>query len=77
MISPVLSNLYLNEVDRMWSWLKFSRLCNFAPQDAIALDGRVVAELSAVRDNQKLLRSFWHASDLPLPRLLTLLPDLL
>ena len=60
-------------VEPLWSWLKFSRLCNFAPQDAIELDGRVVAELSAIQDNQELLRSFWHASDLPLPRPLTLL----
>ncbi|HMB06292.1 MAG TPA: transposase [Isosphaeraceae bacterium] len=60
-------------VEPLWSWLKFSRLCNFAPQDAIELDGRVVTELSAIRNNQDSLRSFWHASDLPLPRPLTLL----
>jgi DDE superfamily endonuclease len=60
-------------VEPLWSWLKYSRLCNFAPQDAIQLDGRVVAELSAIRDDQELLRSFWHGSDLPLPRPLTLL----
>ena len=63
--------LELCPVEPLGSWLKFSRLCNFAPQDAIELDGRVVAELSAIRDDQELLRSFWHASDLPLP--LTLL----
>jgi hypothetical protein len=61
----------LCQVEPLWSWLKFSRLCNFAPQDAIELDGCAVAELSAIRDDQELLRSFWHALDLPLP--LTLL----
>jgi DDE superfamily endonuclease len=63
----------LSPVEPSWSWLKYSRLCNFAPQDAIQLDGRVVAELAAIRDDQELLRGFWHGSDLPLPRPLTLL----
>ena len=30
----------------------------------------VVAEMSAIRDDQAMLRSLWHASDLPLPRTL-------
>jgi DDE superfamily endonuclease len=60
-------------VEPVWSWLKYSQLCNYAPHDAIELNGRVVAELTAIQDNQKLLRSFFHASDLPLPRPLTLL----
>lgn len=63
----------LSPVEPLWSWLKYSRLCNFAPHDAIQLDGRIHAELSAVQDDQELVRSFWHASDLPLPRPLTLL----
>jgi putative transposase len=63
----------LSPVEPVWSWLKYSRLCNFAPQDATQLDGRVLTELSAVQDNQDLLRGFWHSSDLPLPRPLTLL----
>jgi hypothetical protein len=57
-------------VEPLWSWLKYSRLCNFAPADAVQLDGCVVAELSAIRDDQELLRGFWHASDLPFPRTL-------
>jgi transposase len=60
-------------VEPSWSWLKYSRLCNYAPHDAADLDRHVVAELSAIRDDQELLRGFWHASDLPLPRPLTLL----
>lgn len=63
----------LSPVEPVWSWLKYSRLCNFAPQDAIELDGRAVTELSSMRDDQQLLHGFWHASDLPLPRPLTLL----
>jgi transposase len=62
----------LSPVEPLWSWLKYSRLCNFAPQDATQLDGRIHAELSAIQDDRGLLRSFWYASDLPLPRPLTL-----
>ncbi len=57
-------------IEPLWSWLKYSRLCNFAPEGAVQLDGRVVAELAAIRGDQELLRSVWHASDLPLPRAL-------
>ena len=53
-------------VEPVWSWLKYSRLCNYAPRDASELDGRVVAELSAIQDDQELLRGFFHASELPL-----------
>lgn len=57
-------------VEPLWSWLKYSRLCNYAPHNAGELDGRVIAELSAIRDDQELLRGFFHASELPLPRTL-------
>ena len=57
-------------VEPLWSWLKYSQLCNFAPHNAVELDGRVVAEVTSIRDDQEMLQSFWHASDLPLPRAL-------
>jgi transposase len=60
----------LNPVEPVWSWLKYSRLCNFAPHDAVQLNERVNAELMAICDNQELLRSFFHTSELPLPRTL-------
>jgi hypothetical protein len=56
----------LNPVEFVWSWLKYSRLNNFAPRDAAQLEGRIVAELTAIRDDQELLRGFVHASGLPL-----------
>ena len=56
----------LNPVEFVWSWLKYSRLNNFAPRDAAQLDERIVAELTAIRDDQELLQSFVHASELPL-----------
>lgn len=61
----------LNPVEALWSWLKHSRLNNSAPRDPAELDGRVVAELTAIRNDQAFLRGLFHASELPLP--LTLL----
>jgi transposase len=61
----------LNPVEPLWSWLKYSRLNNFAPRDPAELDSRVIAELTAIRADQSFLRSLFHASELPLP--LTLL----
>ena len=57
-------------VEPAWSWLKYSRLCNYAPHDAVELNERAVAELTAIQSDQELLRSFFLASDLPLPRTL-------
>ena len=61
----------LNPVEPLWSWLKYSRLNNFAPRDPAELDGRVIAELRAIREDQAFLRKLFHASELPMP--LTLL----
>ena len=60
----------LMPVEQLWSWLKYSRLCNFAPEGGRQLDEAVTRELDAIRDDQERLRSFFHASDLPLPRTL-------
>jgi hypothetical protein len=60
----------LMPVEQLWTWLKYSRLCNFAPEDAHQLDAVITRELDAIRDDQQRLRSFFHASDLPLPRTL-------
>ena len=61
----------LNPVEAVWSWLKHSRLNNCAPRDPAELDGRVTTELTAIRDDQAMLRSLFLASELPIP--LTLL----
>jgi putative transposase len=60
----------LSPVEPLWSWLKYSRLNNFAPQDAYQLNEAVIAELSVIRGDQHLLNGFFHASQLPLPRAL-------
>ena len=60
----------LMPVEFLWRWLKYDRLCNFAPRDAGHLNGAVLRELEPVADDQGLLRSFFHDADLPLPRTL-------
>ena len=58
----------LMPVEQSWTWLKYDRLCNFAPENARQLDGVIRRELDAVKGDQQRLRNFFHASDLPLPR---------
>lgn len=60
----------LNPVEQVWTWLKYGRLCNYAPRDAGHLNEVVGAELEAIRDDQHCLQNFFHASRLPLPRAL-------
>lgn len=56
----------LHPVEFVWSWRKDSRWNNFAPRDAAQLEERGVAELTAVQNDQAMLRSFVQAWDLPL-----------
>jgi transposase len=60
----------LMPMEQGWSWLKFDRLCNYAPPDANELNVRVLDELQAIREDQTLLRCWFHRSALPLPRTL-------
>jgi putative transposase len=70
-IEPLPANApELMPVEPLWRCLKYGRLCNFAPRDAHHLNEAVVREMGAVQEDQELLRSFFHLSDLPLPRAL-------
>lgn len=60
----------LNPIEPLWSWLKYSRLCNAAPANATELNRNIKRELRRVSDDQKFLRNTWHGSDLPLPQAL-------
>jgi transposase len=60
----------LMPMEQVWTWLKYSRLCNLPPQNAHHLNELVTRELDAIRDDQQRLRNFFHASRLPLPRAL-------
>jgi putative transposase len=57
----------LNPVECVWSYLKWGRLCNYAPPDPETLDKTVFNELHGLRKDQKRLRGFWQGSDLPMP----------
>ena len=57
-------------VEPLWGWLKYDQLCNFAPQDALQLNERVIAEWTTIREDQTFLRNLFHASERPLPRTL-------
>ena len=58
----------LNPLEPVFSWLKYSRLCNFAPGDAQELNRATFRELQALAADQRMLRELWHRSDLPMPR---------
>lgn len=60
----------LNPVEEVWKWLKYDRLCNFAPRDAHQLEAEVIAQLRSIQGDQAQLRQFIHNSDLPLQRTL-------
>jgi len=60
----------LDPAEQVWTWLKYSRLCNFAPKNAVQLDVRIIAELGRAAQDQHLLKSLFLASDLPPPRTL-------
>jgi transposase len=58
----------LDPVEPMFSWLKYGRLCNYAPANARELNKMIFTELNTIRDDQDCLRNFWQASELPLPK---------
>src|SRR5713101_6382681 len=60
----------LNPLEQVWSWLKYSRLCNNAPADAAELNRAIKGELKRITDDHGFLLNMWHRSDLPVPRAL-------
>lgn len=60
----------LNPVEQVWQWLKWCRLNNFAAHNAHELNRKVVARLNVIWKNQRRLRRFFQASELPMPRAL-------
>ena len=55
----------LNPVEQVWTYLKWQRLCNYAPPDCKTLEQTAAANLQNTRKDYDRLRSFWEASDLP------------
>ena len=60
----------LNPVEQVWTYLKWHRLCNYAPPDCQTLDAVAADELQKIRKNSDRLRSFWEGSNLPWPQAL-------
>ena len=54
----------LNPVEQLWCWLKYSRLCNYAPKDLAELESRARLELQGIQRSRNRLRSFWAACEL-------------
>jgi transposase len=56
----------LNPVDKMWSHTKYGDLANYIPEDLGALEGAFVDSLWDTQSQPELLRSFFHAAQLPI-----------
>jgi transposase len=48
----------LMPMEQIWTWLKYDRLCNFAPTNGQALNGGIIRELEPLRADQGRLRNF-------------------
>ena len=55
----------LNPVEAVWSWLKWGRLANFAPEGLAVLDEWIVEYLVELKHDPRLLRALWERSELP------------
>jgi transposase len=55
----------LNPVDYVWSYVKYGRLANYAPQDLGELRPRLTEELTRVAEQPKLLRALFSRAGLP------------
>jgi transposase len=57
----------LNPVEAVWSWLKYSKLSNFAPKDVTDLEDWVLEYLVQLKCDRRLLKQLWSGSELPFP----------
>lgn len=54
----------LNPIEQLWSWLKYSRLCNFAPETLSTLHQAIHRELRSAQRTQSRIQSIWNACEL-------------
>ena len=52
-----------NPAEPVWSWLKWDRLANFAPDDTDDLDDAVIDRLVELKFDPQLLRTLWIGDD--------------
>lgn len=56
----------LNPNEYGWSHLKCNPLANYCPLNEKHLEAKVLVAAGETADQQSLLRSFFHATDLPI-----------
>jgi putative transposase len=56
----------LNPVDRIWGYVKYGRIPNFAPPDLGVLRSTLAVEFDRVAIKPDLLKSFIHSTGLPI-----------
>ena len=56
----------LNPVDYVWSYVKYSRLANYAPKDLDILRRQITTEFRRLQKRPDLLRSFFNHTGLSL-----------
>ncbi len=54
----------LNPADRVWAYLKYARLANFAPKSTAKLREKLTSEILAIKNNTRLIHSFVRATGL-------------
>lgn len=54
----------LNPIEQLWSWLKYGRLCNFAPENLPKLHQAIHRELRSAQRDQRRIQSIWKACEL-------------
>jgi len=56
----------LNPTEALWSQTKYSDLANFVPDDTLDLEVEAEFALENAQGDQRMLKSFFHAAELPL-----------
>ena len=56
----------LNPTEALWSHTKYCDMANFVPADTLDLEVQATGSLEDTQGDQKMLRSFFHAAELPI-----------
>jgi len=54
----------LNPVDKVWGYVKYNRLANYAPPDLVVLRERITIEFHRLQKRPDLLESFFKSTGL-------------
>lgn len=56
----------LNPTEALWSQTKYGDMANFVPDDTLDLEVEATFALETTQGDQKMLKSFFHAAELPI-----------